>query len=161
MKDTAAKIILSPLMLRVAWQFGPSFVICTLFWLAVTRSEVQLYRRLELRSSRLLALVMGLGMTMNALVTLINGGYMPVVGEHDSFSLWVTSTEATRLLWLADHTDWWGFSIGDAFIIGGAVARMAACGFRKAAEILSYDRWASRECGDRRRRLTATRSTMP
>ena len=44
---------------------------------------------------------------MNGVVTIANGGYMPVVGEHGSpLSVWIPATHSSLLLPLADHAIW-------------------------------------------------------
>ena len=59
---------------------------------------------------------------MNAIVTLANGGFMPVGSAISNLgaSLWVRSSGAHHLRWMGDN--YFGFSLGDFLIIGGAAA---------------------------------------
>lgn len=116
---------------RVLWQMFPSVVSCALFWyVAFVRPIVMISRSEPPKKTRegdgpFWIAAMGLfgisvllvGACMNAVVTLANGGYMPV-GQPDVHSaLWVTSTEAHRLRFLGDN--YWGFSLGDFAIVSG------------------------------------------
>lgn len=99
------------LVLRIVWQVYPGVFTCLAFWAVALISGVH-----DDAPGRWVWLT---GTACNALVTLANGGYMPVLGPEgkNAFSLWVSGGESHRLLWLADR--FWGFSIGDFFIGAG------------------------------------------
>jgi len=124
--DLVAKVLTNPLVLRIAWQVAPSTVICWMFWVAALRFSIQDTRALKDPWSQRLAVISIVGIALNFVVTMMNGGYMPVVGDMASgISVWTTATDAHHLLFLADQGDWWGFSIGDGFIFGGLFGRLA------------------------------------
>ena len=66
-----------------------------------------------------------LGMVCNALVTVANGGFMPVQGLPSGFKpllpTWIPAGSAHSLMILADQRALFYFSIGDVFIISGAL----------------------------------------
>jgi hypothetical protein len=65
------------------------------------------------------------GILCNALVTVANGGFMPVQGlpadVKPLFRTWVPGHSAHSLMILADQHALFYFSIGDVFIISGAL----------------------------------------
>src|SRR5262249_18163765 len=65
------------------------------------------------------------GMFCNALVTVANGGFMPVDGLPSGFKplfpTWIAARSAHSLLILPDQHALFYFSIGDVFIISGAL----------------------------------------
>ena len=92
--------------LRLLWQWKPGFFTCLIFWSVVGAG---------LSYDHLQDLPLILGIASNALVTLANGGFMPVKGaRRQRFSLWVRSTKAHRLRGLGDNYK--GFSIGDILL---------------------------------------------
>jgi len=80
-------------------------------------------------SSNLAPACVLVGILSNMTVILANGGYMPVVGDGDSYSIWVTATNKHNLLFLADRFA--GFSLGDFFLIGGLIAGLVVSGANK------------------------------
>src|SRR4051812_3815071 len=72
--------------------------------------------------ARLGCLMAVAGLVMNACVTQLNGGVMPVVGMPSSFQpagpLWVPAAGG-HLLFMADHAANFYFSIGDILLRGG------------------------------------------
>ena len=66
-----------------------------------------------------------LGMFCNALVTVANGGLMPLQGLPSGFKplfpTWIPAGSAHSLVILADQHALFYFSIGDVFIISGAL----------------------------------------
>ncbi|HZJ38960.1 MAG TPA: DUF5317 family protein [Chthoniobacterales bacterium] len=66
-----------------------------------------------------------LGMLCNAIVTVANGGYMPVKGLPPSFRplfpTWIPARSANYLVFLADQHYLLYFSIGDVLIISGVL----------------------------------------
>ncbi len=110
-------------LMRGIWQLYPCIATCAVFWLSVV-----FWRALFIFGEKYLSLkiawsIMLLGAASNMVVTLANGGYMPVLSEKSS-SIWVTATNSHKLMALADIYS--GFSIGD-FIIGLGV--VVACAF--------------------------------
>jgi len=69
------------------------------------------------------------GLFMNACVTELNGGVMPVVGMPAAFQpagpIW-SANSAGHLLFIADHASIFFFSIGDLILCGG-FAILATC----------------------------------
>ena len=69
------------------------------------------------------------GLLMNACVTELNGGVMPVVGMPAAFQpagpIW-TGDRGGHLLFIADHASIFYFSIGDIILCGG-FAILATC----------------------------------
>lgn len=118
---------------RIAWQIWPNLWTCALFWAMASvcifsggdprRQPVTIDESQATRAIVFGALIV-LGATMNAAVTLANGGFMPVTGEVSRASVWVTSAEAHRLRWLGDN--YFGFSAGDLVILGGLVPSLLA-----------------------------------
>jgi hypothetical protein len=108
------------LALRVVWQFLPNIYTCLLFWAVVFASLALDHSREPFRYVRLI------GVMMNALVTIANGGFMPCVGTNYSLiSVWKpASLTPGRLLFLCDRFG--GFSIGDFFIFGSLLLWLAA-----------------------------------
>ena len=103
--------------LRLVWQIRPNLFTCALFWAtsfwwAFTRPSFH---------SDVSDWFGNAGIAANALVTLANGGFMPVVGAKGRFSLWVVSDRHHRLLWLADRykVGPFVFSVGDFLIFAG------------------------------------------
>jgi hypothetical protein len=105
---------------RFIWQWKPNLWTCLLFWAVAIGFDILNIRRNPAVSWRYFAL---LGVICNALVTLANGGFMPVLGKSGSFiSVWVKANTSHRLLFLADR--FWGFSIGDFFILGALLSSL-------------------------------------
>jgi lipoprotein signal peptidase len=111
--------VLLPLILSVIWKWHPDVAICALFWVSVVWTT---------HSTKLVShpagLMILLGAVSNAVVTVFNGGVMPVVGMPNSFSplfpVWQRAHGTHGLLLLADHASLHYFSIGDFFLIAGA-----------------------------------------
>lgn len=71
------------------------------------------------------------GLMLNALVTEVNAGRMPVVGMpstlHPMNSTWQAATPHTRLAFLGDQA-WLGmFSVGDIVLLVGGIFVVAIC----------------------------------
>jgi len=111
--------VMLTLMLSVLWKEYPNVALCALFWLSTVWMTYSM--KLVSRPAGLLIL---LGAVSNALVTVFNGGVMPVVGMPSSFSpvfpVWQQAHGNHGLLLLADHASLYYFSIGDFFLIAGA-----------------------------------------
>lgn len=144
--ELLAQMLLNWLVLRVAWQMAPSVAICGIFWVATIAFMVVQIREEVLRPwSRRFAWVTVVGAVLNAVVTIANGGYMPVLGQDVSLSVWTTATDSHVLLFLADQ--YAGFSVGDFFIFAGILGR------------LGY--WCARKATENRHRVLALRSAAP
>jgi hypothetical protein len=110
---------------RILWTRKPGILTCALFWgIAIVLVSVGFV----VVPSQFL-LIAGLG--GNALVTLANGGYMPVRAQWrqrgPARSLWVQRTEGQHLLFLADNfgNRWVRFSVGDVLIAAGIILSIA------------------------------------
>jgi hypothetical protein len=119
-------------MLRMLWQWYPSLWACALFWAGVFGVEVQYIRRTDKINwwTRIPILA---GMSMNAAVTIANGGRMPVLGKFHPVSIWVTGA-GKHLLFLCDRFDfhrWVIFSVGDFFILGALALGILLWLFRR------------------------------
>jgi hypothetical protein len=107
------------LILWLLWKAHPSVAICAAFWLSVIWM---------IRSKNLIrhsaGLIVLLGVVLNATVTELNGGVMPVVGMPTHFQaaspIWQGAGTSNHWLFLADHASLHFFSIGDFMLIGGA-----------------------------------------
>jgi hypothetical protein len=126
---------------RVIWQIWPNIVTCAVFWILAARwflapfgADPRVVAQTKSDSSPEMGVwdygilagiaCMALGLLMNAAVTLVNGGLMPVGGiSNHGNSLWVTATSAHHLRWLGDNYS--GFSLGDFVMLGGTVILMA------------------------------------
>ncbi len=102
--------------LRMLWQIWPGLLTCSVFWGACLTSDA--IKLPTLTGALLISKILTTsGAGLNAVVTLANRGYMPVIGG-SRFSLWVAASPGEhRLLWLADR--FWGFSVGDFAIVLG------------------------------------------
>jgi hypothetical protein len=100
---------------RVVWHWRPSLKTCLLFWLWVLLLRVAVWH------PSMAAAVSGVGLLLNAAVTLLNRGYMPVMDGSVTGNIWVEATPRHRLLWLCDRFGpaWAKFSVGDFLIFGG------------------------------------------
>lgn len=105
---------------QCAWRPDPSPWTCAIFWSAGIGGL--LLRTLGARTvgSILWRGIVLVGASANALVTLANGGVMPVQDASARvYGLWVPAHDGHRLLWLADR--YAGASIGDFIIATGAL----------------------------------------
>lgn len=116
-------LVVVPLVLgaRLLWQQRPGLATCALFWgLAVLLVGLG-----WTNDPSQFALVSGL--SCNALVTLVNGGFMPVSAESrrrgPARSLWVQRQTGQHLLFLADNfgNSHVRFSVGDVLIAIGII----------------------------------------
>jgi hypothetical protein len=104
---------------RVLWQLRPNLVTCVAFW------TVALFVGLLPWSTTWSQFVLGAGILSNAVVTLANGGFMPVASHRklrgSARSLWVQRESGQKLLFLADNfgTSSIRFSVGDALLLAG------------------------------------------
>lgn len=98
---------------RIAWQVDPGIWWCLLFWTMALADEPIRWAEMR-RRRRVLYGLATLGAIGNAVATIANGGYMPVLGKSEATSVWVPLTEASRMQWLCDI--YGGASLGDFFI---------------------------------------------
>ena len=103
---------------RAVWQSWPGVELCALFWLISLADEPLRWRFIGSKRRICYGLAF-LGALCNAVATLANGGYMPVLNMKEPSSVWVPMTEASRVAWLCDIYPI-GFvtgSLGDLFIV--------------------------------------------
>jgi hypothetical protein len=105
-------------ILWLLWKAHPNVAICAAFWL----SAIWMIRSKNLiRHST--GFIVLLGLVLNATVTELNGGVMPVVGMPMHFRaaspIWQAAETSNHWLFLADHASLHFFSIGDFMLIGG------------------------------------------
>lgn len=131
-------VVLVPVMIlfRVAWESYPSVFACVLFWLAATTFNatrlVHCRRPLQIGGG----VVLWAGGLSNALVTIANGGHMPVVAyagmsPHKAGIVWVSALPTHYLLPFCDCLH--GFSIGDVTMGVGIVATLVSWAASKLA----------------------------
>jgi hypothetical protein len=108
---------------RLVWQRRPNIATCALFW-AISFFVVVVLEW----SAAWSQFAVSAGILSNALVTLANGGFMPVAMrrrglESRARSLWVQRQSGQRLLFLADNfgNDRIRFSVGDVLLFIGIV----------------------------------------
>lgn len=106
------------------WGNYPSIVSASVFWTLATTYGVLFIITASNRFTRLGWIIMRIGGSLNMIVVLANGGFMPVVGGESSKGLWVVATESHRLLFLADR--FWGLSLGDLVLMGGLAVVVVA-----------------------------------
>jgi hypothetical protein len=107
------------LTLWLVWKAHPGLGICAAFWLSVI--WIIHSKSLTRHSAGLVVLF---GVVLNAVVTELNDGVMPVVGMpkhfHAASPIWQTAQTSSYLLVLADKASLHFFSIGDLMLIAGA-----------------------------------------
>jgi hypothetical protein len=110
---------------RVLWQRKPGLLTCSLFW-ATSVANVSITWYDGVSHWFIIA-----GIACNSLVTLANGGFMPVAAHWKArgpaHSAWVQKESGQRLLWLADNfgNRWIRFSVGDALLLVGVILFVA------------------------------------
>jgi hypothetical protein len=106
------------LILWLVRKAHPDIVICTAFWLSVIWT---IHTNKVIRCSG--GSLVLLGVILNALVTEVNGGVMPVIGVPTHFQaaspVWQAASTNHHWLLFADHTWLCFFSIGDLALLGG------------------------------------------
>ncbi len=106
---------------RLLWQRRPNLVSCATFW------GFAFLMVLLPWSTTWSQFVLGAGILSNALVTLANGGFMPVATHRrlrgSARSLWVQRESGQKLLFLADNfgTNFIRFSVGDVLLVTGVL----------------------------------------
>jgi hypothetical protein len=107
------------LALWLVWKAHPNVVVCAAFWLSVIWI---IHSKSLIRHSA--GLIVLLGVVLNAVVTELNGGVMPVVGMpmsfHTASPIWQAAQTSSHLIVLADNASLHFFSIGDLTLIAGA-----------------------------------------
>jgi hypothetical protein len=118
-------ILTFTLALWLLWKAHPDLMICAAFWLCVIWT---IHAKNLIRYGAGLIILMGV--VLNATVTELNGGVMPVVGMPNQFRaaapIWQSAQTNNHLLFLADHASLHFFSIGDLVLLGGASLLLVA-----------------------------------
>ena len=111
---------------HLAWTQYPALWLCEsccILWLVL--------RSIQSRLVQGGVLLMLCGLMLNALVTEVNAGHMPVVGmssrAHPLSSTWQAATSNTRLPFLADQRQLGMFSVGDIALLSGGILVVAIC----------------------------------
>ena len=103
----------------LAWKETASLSMCMLFWVTVLVYGVNIIMKYP-SMGRLLIL---LGVTCNAVVTLANDGVMPAMGMprgfHPADPIW--QAHGKHLTFLADQWYWNFFSVGDMLMLVGSL----------------------------------------
>ena len=114
---------------QLAWTEHPGIWLCescAILWLVVR----------AVRSPWVQAgvVLMLCGLMLNALVTDVNAGAMPVVGMpstlHPASPMWRAATPKTRLAFLADQVQLGLFSVGDLVMLFGGILIVVICLYR-------------------------------
>ena len=112
-----------PLMcMRVLWYALPTMAMSIAFWGALFLVIAGWSSFLRKRAiPRHCIAIAAIGAGLNALVVLINGGYMPVHGKPGEFQegIWRSAEQGGHLLFLGDRMSWGGASPGDFFLVAG------------------------------------------
>jgi len=102
---------------------------CYLFWITTLAWIVRYIIGAKVKGG----LFVLMGITCNALVTLVNGGVMPSVGISPTFqpasTVWNVSGKG-QWLTLADQAALYRFSIGDMFLIAGVLMYLIETAYR-------------------------------
>jgi hypothetical protein len=126
------------LTVRVAWLAWPSTALGMAFWgallLVIAGWASFLGKRAIPRHCIYLAAA---GALLNGMVTVANGGYMPVHGlEIDAEgAIWRSAEHGGNLLFLADRMSWGGASPGDFFLAAGIAIGLSVAVTRGARAI--------------------------
>jgi len=106
------------LCIWVLWKATANMAFCYLLWITTLAWVVRYIVGAKVKGGLLILL----GITSNAFVTLLNGGVMPSVGIPPTFRpaapIWNISGKGQWLL-LADQAALYRFSIGDILLIAG------------------------------------------
>ena len=108
--------------MRVLWYALPSLAMSVAFWGALFLVIAGWSSFLRKRAiPRHCIAIAAIGASLNALVVLINGGYMPVHGKPAEFheGIWRSAEQGGHLLFLGDRMSWGGASPGDFFLAAG------------------------------------------
>lgn len=103
--------------LRFVWHRWVSLWACGAFWIVIV--VWQACTIVAYHPHIIPKLLTSIGMIMNCLVTVANGGVMPVIGADEDHSIWMVAKPWHRFLSCADHASWWGFSVGDFVLFLG------------------------------------------
>jgi hypothetical protein len=117
------------LCLWALWKATANMAFCYLLWITTLAWVV----RYIVHAKAIGGLFILLGITSNALVTLLNEGVMPSVGISSTFQpaspIWKVSGKGQWLA-LGDQAALYGFSIGDILLIGGFLMFVIEKGYR-------------------------------
>src|ERR1700694_2657376 len=122
------------LILWLVWKAHPSVVICAAFWLSLIW---MIHSKSLIRHPA--GLIVLLGVVLNAVVTELNGGVMPVVGMPMYFQtaspIWQAAQTSNHLLVLADNASLHFFSIGDLTLIAGSSMLLLSKLYQRAGRV--------------------------
>jgi hypothetical protein len=128
-----------PLMtMRVAWYAWPSLAMSVAFWggllLVIACWSAFLRKRAIPRHCVAIAAI---GASLNAIVIMFNGGYMPVHGKPAEFQegVWRSAEQGGHFLFLADRMSLGGASPGDFFLLAGVMVGVSMALIRSARSI--------------------------
>lgn len=111
------------LMCHGVWRLYPTLFTCGLAWSMSLIWVIVFLNQVTGLSERSAVMCGSVGLLSNAIVTLANGGMMPVLMpstgsyEWSSAGPWVPARTDHVFLILADRMDWFGLSVGDGFLI--------------------------------------------
>lgn len=126
--------------MRVVWYAWPTLVMSVAFWGALFLVIAAWSNFLRKRAiPRHCIAIATIGASLNALVVLINGGYMPVHGKPAEFQegIWRSAEQGGHLLFLGDRMSWAGASPGDFFLAAGIMVGLTIAITRGARAISS------------------------
>jgi hypothetical protein len=115
-------MLIPVLTLRLAWGTWPSIWLCAAFWAGAIVVATLWAHVLAQNAFRVHGIIlMATGATLNGVVMIANGGYMPVIGKPAGFeyAIWASAESHTNLLFLADRMALGGVSPGDILIAVG------------------------------------------
>jgi hypothetical protein len=127
----SAGLILSSTIPSVVWRARPSTLTASLF-AAVLMTGLILINRTYAGLTRLLQGLVIFGAASNMAVIIANGGYMPALPRYFALygprveRVYKVVTPETHLVLLCDRLTKYGASIGDFFLVIGAVLTLAA-----------------------------------
>jgi hypothetical protein len=112
--------LIALILMWVVWNKSADIMYCWLFWLLIV--SVTYSTSTDLKYARGCII---LGVSCNAVVTLVNNGIMPVVGMPVTLKaahpIWQVARSSNQMLMLADHSSLWYFSIGDLILQLGCI----------------------------------------
>jgi hypothetical protein len=105
------------------WRSAPGVFTCAGYWLSIfSVLEIALRSR---KMSEPEAIFLFSGVLSNAVVTVGNGGIMPVIGMPSSIvpaaGIWSASGAGSHWLILADNARLWFYSVGDILLFIGII----------------------------------------
>ncbi len=132
---TLAFITISMLGVSVTHMAFPSLWMATALWLGAAVMIVVWARMLRRRDIPIYgAVLVGIGALSNAVVMLVNGGTMPVIGMAAdlNYGAWRSAESGDHLLFLSDRMALGGASPGDLLVAIGLLFSLSIVFFRGA-----------------------------